>query len=95
MNGMELKPAAVGVHLATATGRAMGLLLTANLDARTMALMVAPGIVTEARDCQMRQSKVTTKESTVAVGDCDFILSWYVAYPEVPASAKQYPNATT
>ena len=56
ISGTEHSPAAVGSHFETAEDSASGDRATAKRDARTIALIVAPGIATDARDCQRSAS---------------------------------------
>jgi hypothetical protein len=89
MSGTEPNPTAVGSHVDTIAGNTMGLLLTANREARTIVFIIAPGIATLANDCQIRVSVEDTSASNTAVGDPFLLASSKVACPEVAASAKQ------
>lgn len=57
--GMEANPTPVGIQAASATGR-RDVLLTANLQALTMALMVAPRSMTLANTCHRSVSNAFT-----------------------------------
>lgn len=93
MMGMEANPTPVGIQVASATGRLT--LLTANRQHLTITLMVAPGIMTVAKDCHKRVSTVATKvviswDLGCLVKDAGLGLYEYqVSYPLVAASKRQ------
>ena len=103
INGIEPNPTVVGNHVDTIAGTTIGLRRTANRDAFTIILIVAPGIITDAKDCQTNTS--TNDVAAFSVGDTDAAdpsvdgvagddVLMYVLYPVLVASAKQYPNDT-
>ena len=88
MSGIEPNPLPVGIHVTTAAGIVAGDLETANRDALTIALIVAPGTITEAKLCQINVSNVATVESSMALGDLSSTAPLYAACPDEIASAK-------
>ena len=95
MRGMEARPVAVGNHSWTNPGNSSGDRRTAARVALTRRLMVAPGIMTLAKDCHTNVSEVarTVSWRRVVVG---LVLDEeYTSYPLETESAAQYPNAST
>ena len=95
MSGIEPSPIAVGAHVDTTTGTPTGVRARANLEARTMPLIAAPGITTDANVCHMSVSMVATTETSGAFDDLCSIAPPYDIRPEFTASASTYPEATT
>lgn len=58
MNGIDDRPVAVGSHFDTASGKVAGDRATANRVVFTMALIVAPGIVTLAKPVFGKESRI-------------------------------------
>ena len=76
ITGIDARPVAVGSHLDT---RAYGIdaRLTAKRLAFTIKLIVAPGIITLARDCHNKESRVARMVSCSRAYSAFFLLlSW-------------------
>jgi len=71
ITGMEPSPTAVGPHVEIVTGMAAGVRETANLATRTIPFIVAPGIKTDAKVCQISVSTVETMEVSGTLADGD------------------------